>query len=253
MLKLGYGWKKILHYKNQEIRDFFITVFVAGFVLSIRSFIYSIQTGIFNFIMFTILFGIAYFLFVSTQKWIAYSRGYEGTYSNWKFGPFLGFLLSMYLIMFFPDEKLFYLVLLYLGNVSIKDIPHLRLGEHRKSINMKDMMIVGLAGPIMMLILTVILMPLYSATGADSFKYMLIFSSLILFFSALPLPSMNGINILIKSRMGWVFYFFFCLVFMILVAVVLASWNIWIYFVALVIAALLAYIFKKYFVPKLHS
>ena len=252
MVRLGYGFKNILNYKTKELKDFFITIIVAGFVLSARNWP-SVEKGITSFILFTLLFGIVYFLFVSVQKWIAYSKGYEGTYVIWTFGPFIGFLLSMYFVLWFPDSQYYYLVVLYLGNVSIKDIPRLRLGEHRKSINMKDMLIVGLAGPIMMLLLTVILIPIYSSSSFLFIKYMLVFTGLILFFTALPLPSMNGINILIKSRMGWVFYFFFCLVFMILIAALLASWSFWIYLVALFFAVVLAYLFKKYFVPKLHG
>lgn len=251
MARFIYGLKHVLDYKTKELFQVLITIFVSGFLLSARSWP-TLEDGIISFITFSISFGIMYFIFLSGQKWIAYSLGYEARYEIWKFGPALGFLLSMYLILLFPQADMFFLVLLYLGSVTIKEIPHLRLGEYQRSINIRDMLIVGIAGPLVMLICIIILLPIFAAVGGVFLRQLIIFGSLILFFTALPFPSMNGINVLIKSRMGWVFYFFFSLIFMALIAASMANWNLWVYLLAIILAGLLSWLFKKYIVPKFH-
>lgn len=251
MVYFKYGLKHVFDYKTKEMIQVLITILVSGFILSARSWP-TIEEGITNFILFSVTFGIMYLIFLSAQKFIAFGMGYEARYSIWKFGPVVGFLLSMYLILLLPASTLYFVVLLYLGSMSINKIPHMRLGELRKGVNIKDMMIVGLYGPIVTLIAIIILLPIYAAVGSEFLRMLIIFGSLILFFTALPFPSMNGINILIKSRMGWVFYFFFCLIFLLLIASSMASWNVWVYFLAVVIAGLISWFFKKFIVPKLH-
>lgn len=251
MVNLRYGLKHALDYKTKELFQVLITIFVSGFLLSARNWP-TLEEGIISFISYSLAFGIMYLIFLSGQKFIAYSLGYEARYEIWKFGPALGFLLSMYLILLFPQANMFFLVLLYLGSVTLKEIPHLRLGNYQRSINIKDMLIVGIAGPLLTLIVIIILLPIFSAIGGEFLQQLIVFGSLILFFTALPFPSMNGINILIKSRMGWVFYFFFSLVFMSLIAASMVSWNLWIYFLAIILAGLLSWLFKKYMVPKFH-
>ncbi|MCF7871840.1 hypothetical protein K9L97_02290 [Candidatus Woesearchaeota archaeon] len=254
MFRLNQGWKAFLSFETKELRNFLITVIIAGFLLSSRHLAAAetLDSAVLYFVGFTLIFSILYFVFVASQKFIAATKGYHGRYEIWKYGPLLGFFLTMYSLMFFPSPVLFFLVILYLGNVSIIDVPRLRLGEHRRSINIKDMTIVGLTGPIVLLFLILFFIPFYALTGFSIIKWAIIFGSLILFFTSLPLPYMNGINVLIKSRIGWLIYFFFCAVFMFMISASLASWNVWIYISAVIIALLLAWWFKKYMVPKLH-
>lgn len=252
MIKLGYGLKHALDYSNKEINAFLLTTVIAGFLLSARNWgdPFNVAIGIGNFISFSLIFGVLFFLFVTVQKFIAYSLGCKGTYKIWRFGLLIAFLISLYLIMFIPNSNFYFLVVLYIGSVNLKVIPELRLGRFQQSLNMTDMLAVGITGPATLLVLILlVLQPIYLSTHSQFSQLLIITAALIIFFSSLPLPKMNGLNILIKSRTGWLFYFFFSLIFLALIL----SLSFWTYLVALILAIILVWLAKKYLSPKLHA
>ena len=252
MLKLGYGLKHALDYSNKEINAFLLTTVIAGFLLSARNWgtPFSIAVGIGNFFTFSLIFGVLFFLFVTMQKFIAYALGCKGTYKIWRFGPFIAFLISLYLIMFIPNSNYYFLVVLYIGSVNLEVIPEAKLGKFRQGLNISDMVYVGMTGPAtIILLILLILQPIYLSTHSQFSQILIIIASLILFYSSLPLPKMNGLNILIRSRVGWLFYFFFSLLFLVLILTL----NFWTYLVALALAILLVWAAKKYLSPKLHG
>lgn len=182
-----------------------IAVVFSGFILSFRKWgttSFNGAQGSSNLILYAFLFAIIYFVFVASQKFIAAYLGYECTLEIWYFGPVIGLLITFMSYGFIP--------FLYLGNVKLKEDPALRLGKFRYYLNIKDLMYVGIAGPIfVILFLLIIVQPLYFLTHASILTDITIAATWILLFSSLPLPKTNGINILLKSRTVWLLYFIF--------------------------------------------
>lgn len=249
MFRWQYAKKHCVEFTKSEFYSFITTIAVAGFLLSFRMWgaeTFDLAQGLYHFTLYTILFGALYFLFIISQKYVGALMGYETRYHIWKYGPLVAFLISMYLVLFLPHAH--FVVLLYLGATTIKDVPRLRLGEFRKSVNIFDLMLVGLSGPaILLLFILFVLQPVYLATGGEIVRIMIIFSAMALFFSSLPFPYMNGLNILIKSRVGWLIYFFFSIFFLILILAL----NIWAYIVAVVLALIFVWLFRKYVFPRI--
>jgi hypothetical protein len=145
---------------------------------------------------------IIYFLFVAAQKYVAAYMGYECTLELWYYGPVIGLLITFMTYGFVP--------FLYLGNVKLKEDPVMRLGKFRYYLNIKDLMYVGIAGPLFVILaLLVFVQPLYFITKASVLLDVIIAATWIMLFSSLPLPKTNGINVLLKSRIIWIIYFAF--------------------------------------------
>lgn len=248
-LRVHYANKQIFNYTSKELWHFILTSLVAGFLLSMRKWgvdEFDPVIGLGNLILYIIIFLIVYFFFITAQKWLGAAMGYEVRYEIWTYGPIIAALLTFYLVLIFPTFD--FLVLLYIGTVTLKEIPELRLGKFRRGLNVKDMLIVGLAGPLFILLLILVLFqPLYFVTESSTLYFTIVIASLILFFTSWPFPKMNGINILIKSRVGWLLYFTFSLLFVLLISTL----QVWAYLVAIVLAAAFVWWFRIYVSPKL--
>lgn len=237
MTKYTYAWKQAFNFDTKELGIFLISAVFSGFILSFRKWgtdAFDLTQGILNFIMFTVLFAVIYFVFIATQKYLAAYLGYECKYTLWLYGPLIGILITFMTYGFVP--------FLYLGSVYMKEIPRLRLGKLRQVVQIGDLRWVGLVGPLAVLILVVFLIqPLYFATESLFFKNAIIVSAAIMFFSSLPLPNTNGMNVVLKSRGFWIGYFVIGLV---LLALILPL-EFGSYVAAFILSVILVWLFAK--------
>lgn len=184
-----------------------------------------------------IIFMIVYLLFVSSQKFLAAFVGLEAEFKIWIFGPLISIFLAFYSFGYFP--------FLYLGTVGLKPVERMRLGKYYTEPTLKEMLLVGIFAPFMLLVfLLVIILPLYFITDAQIFKSFILVSAAILFFSSLPLPRTNGLNVLIKSRTIWLIYVLFTLVFLFLILPL----QFYAYLVALPVAFILFWVIRAYLI-----
>jgi len=236
MWNLRYALKRAFFFSWPELKMFLASVIISGFILSFRKWgtvEFNFNEGLANFLLFSLLFMLIFAVFISSQKFLASWMGYECKFKLWEYGPFIGLLLTFMSYGFVP--------FLYLGNIELNVIEHMRLGKFRQHINMRDLMLVGIAGPFALVFLNLfILVPLFFATGLEFFKTAITVSALIIFFSSLPLPNTNGINALLYSRIIWLIYFMFGLV-----LIVLMILNVYTYIVALLLAVALAFLLRK--------
>ena len=230
---------------TEEIQYFLITSIIAGFILSLKAWgttIYQFLDGFTNFVFFTIVFIVLQIVFIYAQKIFAAFKGYECSYKIWLYGPAIGLLISFISYGWIP--------FLYLGTVELKPINRFTLGKFRgQHIRTDDLMLVGLAGPIAVYFVMLLLVPLYIVTGIGLIKTILVVGAAIIFFSSLPLPRTNGINVILYSRTGWLIYFIFSLMFLALIAPL----NAYAYVVAVILTIIVVWLIKKYWVDYLHS
>ncbi len=241
--KLSYASKKSFDYTSKELGLFIITTAVSAAIafLFLGLAGYVSYGDVEGFIITLFFFGLLYFVFLTGQKTMALFLGCNATFTIWRFGPFVALFVSFYtLALFYPH---FMLPLLYLGTFHLDVIPRLRLGKFRHAIGMKDLFIVGVAGPLALILFSlIILQPLFLLTGSEFFKAGIYITALILFFSSLPLPYSNGANIFMKSRWFWLFTFLFSIFFLLLL--LLFNWVS--YVLALLLAIAVIFILRIY-------
>jgi hypothetical protein len=237
MFKYAFG--NMFKMNGKERIQFFVAVVFSGFILSMLQFVkwgsnkIDASTWLQSFLLYTILFIIIYFLFVSAQKFLGLYLGYNCTFETWYYGPVIGLMITFMIYGIFP--------ILYLGNIRLKEDMKFRLGKFRNYLNIKDMMFVGMAGPAAIFVLVLILQPIYLLTHAQFIKDSIWICSLILLFSALPLPKTNGINIILKSRFLWVAYFILSIVLFLLLQKV----TILTYLAGVVIALTIGFLIQR--------
>lgn len=237
MNRYKHALRMAFRFSRSEFWPFMIAVVFSGFILSFRKWgtsQFNAGQGIANLVLYALLFLVIYFFFVAAQKFIAAYMGYDCTLELWYYGPVIGLLITFMTYGWVP--------FLYLGNVMLKEDPALRLGKFRYYLNIKDLMYVGLAGPIfILLMLVLIVQPLYFLTHASIFMDITVAATWILLFSSLPLPKTNGINVLLKSRTIWVVYFAFSLGMFLL----LRQLDVVTYIVAFIIVIAVLFLLRK--------
>lgn len=242
MKKYPYALKMAFQYDRKEFLIFLVSSIFSGFILSFRKWgteKFNPAEGIANFVQFTLLFFIIYFVFVSAQKYFAAYLGYECKYGLWMFGPVIGLMITFMTYGFVP--------FLYLGTVQLKEIPRLRLGKLRQFVKFGDLRWVGLVGPLAVLVLMVlIILPLYFAGSGEFFKNATWVAAFVMFFSSLPLPNTNGLNVFMRSISFWIGYF---VVGIIMLALML-PFEFGAYIVALILTVIILWGFTK--ILKMH-
>jgi hypothetical protein len=237
MNRYKYALSRAFTFSRKEFWPFMVSVIFSGFILSFRKWgttEFDATAGMSNLILYSILFMVIYFLFIAAQKFVAAYMGYDCTIEIWYYGPAIGLLITFMTYGYFP--------FLYLGNVKLKEDYNLRLGKFRYYLNIKDLMYVGIAGPLfIILVLLLIVQPLYFATHAAILENFTIAAAWIMLFSSFPLPKTNGMNILLKSRIIWLLYFVFSLgMFFLLRQMVVAT-----YVAAFIIGITAIFLIKK--------
>ena len=235
----NFAWKKAFSFSDREATTIIIISVLSGFILSFRMWgtdRFDASVGLSNLFSFSFLFLVLFLIFICSQKLVAASMGLDAKVHVWKYGPPLGVLVTMMSYGLIP--------FVFLGGVSLKEIPRMRLGKFRRTvINIKEMLYVGLVGPLVLVFLSLLVFfPLYSVSGVQFFMDLVWVSSLILVVSALPFPSLNGLNLLLKYRWVWVVFFLYSLFLFMLMSVL---HHVFAYVLALVLSLLFSWFVKK--------
>lgn len=202
-MSFKYALKDALNFKEREATTIIIISALSGFILSFRKWgttKFDAGEGITNLFLFSVLFLLLFFVFIYTQKVIALKLGLDARVHVWKYGPPIGVLITLMSYGTIP--------FIFIGGVKLKEIPRLRLGKFKgTTIKIKEMLAIGLAGPLSLVFLSLlVLFPLHNLSGNTIFLDMIWITSVILVVSAIPLPSLNGLNLLLKYRTAWLVY-----------------------------------------------
>lgn len=212
--------KAYFRFTPNEWREFFITVFAVGFILSFRkwgSVTFDPVQGVTNLILYSLFVLLFLFLHVAAQKLLALYMGYRAQYTYWLNGIFVGVLTAFISYGVVP--------VVLTGTVILEHMPRLRLGRFRYGLNYKDVAKVSFAGPLMNVFVVLLLEPFYLSNAYSAAMHAFILdliwiNVLLALYSLLPFKNTNGLNIFFASRTAYVFCFFFVLLFSILVLAV---------------------------------
>lgn len=227
----------------RDILYFFVVTLVSAFVFSDFRYL-----GLENFVFLDALFSLAnnflvffvlYAIFILVQKIVGHYLGLKVVFDLFYAAPIISLgitFLSFGLVPF-----------IYTGGVIVEPIKRLRIGKFRPALSSKELFAVGLSGPLSMLLVSLLVFqPLFLLTELVFFELFLYFAAVIMFFSTLPLPGTNAINILIYSRVAWLLTFMFGL--SILLLIVAAGFIG--YLIALILSLIMAFLFKEFVLNK---
>ncbi|RJQ17541.1 hypothetical protein C4573_01015 [Candidatus Woesearchaeota archaeon] len=224
--------QKIPLFTNSELAQLLLASASMGLIFFFwkwRKTDFDVASGI-SFFIFSVL---AVFLFVviarSVQKYVARKRGYLAVYQSSRTALGLTTVLS-----FFSFGAL---VVVAPGQMELRHQAAWRLGKFQYQLRYKDVAAVAFTGPLVHIMLAFVMHFFYVSKTATPVVYYLIFINLfIAMFALLPLPYFDGINVLMHSRMLYIFLLVFVISFSLLVLLT----NFFAFIIALLLAILFA-------------
>jgi hypothetical protein len=239
---MNFASKNAFNFNDKEVTTLLVISLLGGFILSFRRWgttHFDFAEGLSNLLLFSMMFFILYFIYLSTQKFTAGLLGLDAKVEVWQYGPPIGVLLTIMSFGLIP--------FIFFGGVKIREIERLRLGLFRGRVpKIRDLMLIGISGSMMLILLSLLIFfPLYHISGYAPVAEFIRISGLIILISALPFPSLNGISMMLYSRFIWSAYIFYVIILYILLHVLIhVTPSILIYLLALSLSLLVAWLIR---------
>lgn len=192
--------RRYYNFTRLEARNIIITILVLGFIIGFddgipnSTFIYWI-TNMFNSIL---IVALAMLVHESTHRIIAVIGGYRAEYRVWWYGLMFGLILTIV-----SRGKLWFILP---GGFVVDILQRHRLGHFRYGINYWIVGIVAFMGAFSNLLLAMafkILMYIPNFQGNPLLEKVVIVNVLYGIMAMLPLPGLDGINLVYTSRIAY--------------------------------------------------
>ena len=189
--------KEFLRFSQQETRGLLLAIILTGFIFSFRDWgteKFNLTLGLQHLFIAVAVVAVSILLRIACQKIYALSQGYNAEFKVWWTG-----LLIMLILAFISLGRL---PVILVGTVVSSLMVKQRLGEFRYGFSYKDNAIIAGWGVYGNLIAA-----LFFALGLHAFPQSYFFGKgvvlnlVMAFFSLLPLPQLDGLQIYFGSRM----------------------------------------------------
>ncbi len=188
-------------FSKQEMVTLLIAAVVTAFIFSFRDWGDDVFDAVLGLIHLLIVFGVAMFSFIarlSAQKIYALSEGYKAEFRLWWVG-----LVVALIIAFISFGRL---PLVLIGGVVLGFMVRQRLGEFRYGFSYHDNAVVAFIGVLANILLALVFgVGLYFFPDSYLFLKGLWLNLSMAFGSLIPLPQLDGFNILFGSKTLYVF------------------------------------------------
>ena len=221
----------------KEVIAMLLSAIGIGFVMSFRSWgdtALDVAVGLTTLIVLSMAAFAFLLIRTWTQKWIALRKGYLTKYTIHKY------TLPISLFMAFFTNGI--VPFISLGELKIKESKRLRLGAFRYGLNYSDLAIIGIAAPVSMILLMILIKPIFLVTHNPLIHKITLTAAAITAFGMLPIKGQEGFDILYHRRWLFVIVFAFVLIYFLLI---LLS-GVFSYVVAAIIAIAAAWIYKEF-------
>lgn len=228
--------KDYTHIRAKELLSIFITATIIGFIMSFRSWgkeDIDIVLGFTTFVV-TALAAFAFFLIrLWSKKFVALKLGYLTTYTIHKWT----FPISIFMVIFTNG----FVPYVSTGDIKIKESKRLRLGWFRYGLNYTDLATIGVAAPISMVILMILIKPIVLITGNFYIMKILQTAAAITICGMLPIYGQEGFDIFYFRRWLYVIVLTFVVVYFLLIL----TFGIFSYVVALILAIAAMWVYQS--------
>lgn len=188
--------KEFLRFSRQETTGLILAIILTGFIFSFRDWgvdKFDLALGLQHLTLVIIVAAISIFFRITCQKMYALSQGYNAEFNIWWSG-----LLIMLIVAFISLGRL---PVILVGTVVSSLMVKQRLGEFRYGFSYKDNAMIALWGLYGNLIAALLFaVGLHSLPQSYFFAQGLVLNLVMAFFSLLPLPQLDGLQIYFGSR-----------------------------------------------------
>lgn len=197
---LGVKVRKYYSFTPSEITALAFTTLIMGFVISFNDWgtdAFNAREGVSNLIVSVIIVGISILIHDFGQRIIALVSGLKLEFKAWTIGLFIALFVS-----FITDGNIW---LTIPGGFIVHHLAGQRLGWFRYDINMFNIGMVALAGPLASITFMIFLKILGTFVASPFIQKALIFNIVFVIISMIPIPPLNGSKIYFGSRMAYSF------------------------------------------------
>ncbi len=188
--------KEFLRFSRQETSGLIFAIILTGFIFSFRDWgtdTFDLALGLHHLIVVIIVAAVSIFFRIACQKIYALSQGYNAEFNIWWSG-----LLIMLIVAFISLGRL---PIILVGTVVCSLMVKQRLGEFRYGFSYKDNAMIAMWGLYGNLIVALFFaIGLHSLPQSYFFGKGLVLNLVMAFFSLLPLPQLDGLQIYFGSR-----------------------------------------------------
>ncbi|MBI4151544.1 hypothetical protein HY496_01125 [Candidatus Woesearchaeota archaeon] len=188
--------KEFLRFSRTEIVPLILSTLLIGFIFSFRDWgieSFDAVIGLRHFILVSMAAAISIFFRIACQKMFGLSQGYSAEFKVWWAG-----LLIMLLLSFLSLGRL---PVILIGTVTASLMVKQRLGEFRYGFSYRDNALIALWGIYGNLIAALFFaIGLHAVPESYFFGKGLLLNLVMAFFSLLPFPQLDGLQIFFGSR-----------------------------------------------------
>lgn len=211
-----YRVKRFYGFTREEVISFVISVLMLAFIWAYNdgSKTFHFANWFSNYLKVVLMFAIALFVHVSTQKIVGIYHGYKVEYKYWLTGLILGVIMTLITNGYIP--------LLLPGGIILMHLTRLRIGYFRYGLNVWQSSQTALSGAfanvfLVMFLKTIIwqIMGIESIWLEEFFKLNLVFAV----YMMLPIPPLPGMIAFFGSKLTYVFSFGLLLMYILLILI----------------------------------
>jgi Zn-dependent protease len=198
ILKKGSEKTPIFNLTKEELYNIVISLFVIALLFAYNPIVPSATLGALPRTLFAV--SVALLLHIAAQKIMAARLGCVAFYRLW----LPGLIVSMLLMVVGINP------IILVGAVSLSAYKFGRIGFKSRQMTMTEIGWIGVAGPLVNIILLILFNVLASSMIAYSslLSYMAVVNGLIAFFTLLPIKPLDGSKVMLWDPIIWVFLIF---------------------------------------------
>ncbi len=194
-MDFAHNVRKYFPFTLKEIKGLLITILIIGFIVSFRNWgeeSFDLGIGLFNLISAILIVALGILAHVSLQRFYSYKLGYVARYENFLYGALGGLILC-----FASNGNLYFLSP---GHVRLEHMPRLRMGEFRYGLNVWEYAKIAASGPLVNIVLAMFFKA-FNFLGSPLIERAIFINILLAFFSMVPLPQTDGLDLFYGSRL----------------------------------------------------
>ena len=211
--ELKYRIRDFFVFSLRELRDLVIAMAVIAFAFAYddKQPTFVLAYWMLNYVKIFCMVAIAFFFHESAHKIFGLTIGIRTEYKLWTTGVYITLLCTLLF-----QGKIYVIIP---GGVTFYHMVIQRLGHFRYGLNLLSCGLIGAMGPLANLIMATFWETLaLNGILPDFFHQMTFINLYYALFSMLPLPNLDGISLLVASRMNYVFFFGILLFYVVLFA-----------------------------------
>ncbi len=187
-------------FSRKELTNMAFLAIAAAFMISFRDWggeTFDAAAGFRNLFDAFLISALAIVVHESAHKIYALHHGYAAEHKPWHMAVIFGLLLTLV-----TNGHLYY----FGFGVLVYHLAGDRLGRFRYQMNMKDVGLISVAGPLANLLLAIIFKAGYIATGSALAEKAFLINIWFAIFNMLPLPWVDGGNLFFSGRIMYMFF-----------------------------------------------